>query len=52
MGRARDKLSPGLRSLPFGRFVIFYESIDGGIDVVCLLHSARDGDAQFGEPGT
>jgi toxin ParE1/3/4 len=51
MGRAREELSPGLRSFPFGRYVIFYEPIEGGIDVVRLLHSARDVDAQFGEPG-
>ncbi|MDZ7590832.1 MAG: type II toxin-antitoxin system RelE/ParE family toxin [Rubrivivax sp.] len=51
MGRSRDELSPGLRSFPFGRYVIFYEPIEDGIDVVRLLHSAREVDAQFGEPG-
>mgnify|MGYP006381028261 CR=1 FL=1 len=51
MGRARDELSPGLRSFPFGRYVIFYEPIASGIDVVRLLHSARDVDAVFGDPG-
>lgn len=51
MGRSRHELAPGLRSFPFGRHVIFYEPIEGGVDVVRLLHSARDVDAQFGEPG-
>ena len=51
MGRTRDKLAPGLCSFPFGRYVIFYAPIEGGIDVVRLLHSARDLDAQFGVPG-
>jgi toxin ParE1/3/4 len=51
MGRAREELAPGLRSFPFGRYVIFYEPIEGGIDIVRLLHSARDVDAQFGDPG-
>jgi len=51
MGCARDELSPGLRSFAFGRYVIFYEPIDKGIDAVRVLHSARDVDAQFGEPG-
>lgn len=51
MGRARDELSPGLRSFPFGRYMIFYEPIEDGVDVVRVLHSARDVDAQFGEPG-
>lgn len=51
MGRACDELAPGLRSFPFDRYVIFYQPIDGGIDVVRLLHSARDVDTQFGDPG-
>ena len=51
MGRPRDELARGLRSYPFGRYVIFYEPIEGGIDVIRLLHSARDVDAQFGDPG-
>lgn len=51
MGRAREELAPRLRSFPFGRYVIFYEPIEGGIDVVRLLHSSRDVDAQFGEQG-
>jgi len=49
MGRARDELATDLRSIPFGRYVIFYEPIDDGIDVVRVLHSARDIDAVFGE---
>lgn len=49
MGRARDELSPRLRSLPFGRYVIFYEPLGDGIDVVRVLHAARDVEAQFGK---
>ena len=49
MGRARNELAAGVRSFPFGRYVIFYEPIDNGIDVVRVLHSARDIDAAFGE---
>lgn len=45
MGQARDALSPRLRSVPFGRYVIFYEPLADGIDVVRVLHSARDIDA-------
>jgi toxin ParE1/3/4 len=52
MGRARDELSPGLRSMPVGRYVIFYEPLHDGIDVVRVLHSARDVDAQFGKDST
>ena len=49
MGRARDELAEGLRSLPMGRHVVFYVPLGDGIDVVRVLHSARDISALFGE---
>ena len=49
MGRARDELLAKLRSFPFGRYVIFYLPSEDGIDVVRVLHSARDVDTFFGE---
>ena len=48
IGRGREELAPGLRSLPFGRYVIFYRPIDEGIEVARVLHGARDVEAQFG----
>jgi len=42
LGRSREELAPGLRSFPFGRYVIFYEVIPDGIAVVRVLHGARD----------
>lgn len=48
MGRARDELAAKVRSFPFGRYVVFYVPVDDGIDVVRVLHSARDVDAVFG----
>jgi toxin ParE1/3/4 len=42
MGRARDELSPNLRSFPFGRYVIFYLALPDGIEIVRVLHGARD----------
>jgi toxin ParE1/3/4 len=47
MGRTRDELIRGLRSFPFGRYVVFYEPLPDGIDVVRILHGARDIDAIF-----
>lgn len=47
MGRARNELAPGVRSFPFGRYVVFYVLLDVGIDVVRVLHGARDVDAVF-----
>ena len=47
MGRARDELAPGIRSLAFGRYVVFFEPLPNGIDVVRVLHGSRDIDANF-----
>ncbi len=47
MGRARDELEAGLRSLPHGRYVVFFEPLHDGIDVVRVLHGSRDIDEVF-----
>ncbi|CAN5309088.1 type II toxin-antitoxin system RelE/ParE family toxin [soil metagenome] len=49
MGRDRRNLADGLRSHPFGRYVIFYMPSSDGIEVARLLHSARDIDTLFAE---
>ncbi|NTV67574.1 MAG: type II toxin-antitoxin system RelE/ParE family toxin [Chlorobaculum sp.] len=47
LGRNRPELTPGLMSYPFGRYVIFYLQISGGIEIVRVLHAARDIDSIF-----
>ena len=47
MGRARDELAPGVRSFPVGRYVVFFVPLVDGIDVIRVLHGARDIDAMF-----
>jgi toxin ParE1/3/4 len=47
IGRSRDELAPGLSSLAFGRYVVFYEVLSEGIDVLRVLHGSRDIDANF-----
>jgi len=47
IGRLRSELAPGLRSLPFGRYVAFFLAVDGGIEIVRVLHGSRDIDDQF-----
>ena len=42
IGRARRELAPGVRSFPLGRFVLFYCPTAAGIEVVRVLHGARD----------
>jgi toxin ParE1/3/4 len=47
MGLSRDELLPSLRSLPIGRYLIFYMPIDDGIQVIRVLPWMRDIDAFF-----
>ena len=42
LGRLRHELMPALRSLPVGRDVIFYLPIADGIELLRILHGARD----------
>lgn len=42
MGRTRPELMAGLLSRPYARYVVFYRAQPDGIDVVRVLHSARD----------
>ena len=41
-GRARDDLRPGLPSFAHGSYVIIYRQTAGGIEIVRVLHGARD----------
>src|SRR4051794_8888702 len=49
MGRSREELAQGLRSYPVGKYLIFYRPIDAGIEVVRVLHGARDLPSHFEE---
>jgi toxin ParE1/3/4 len=42
MGRLREELAPGLRSFPVGRYLVFYVPLSNGVDIVRVLHGARD----------
>jgi len=42
LGRKRSDLAPELRGLPVGNYVIFYRPIRNGIEVIRVLHGARD----------
>jgi len=46
-GRPRQELSTALRSSPVGRYIVFYLPLANGIEVIRVLHGARDlpGDA-------
>jgi toxin ParE1/3/4 len=42
LGRHREELAPGIQSFPFGRYIVFYRSVAGAIEIVRVLHGARD----------
>lgn len=42
LGRPRPELSPRCRSFPIGKYCIYYRPTDDGIELLRLLHSARD----------
>ena len=42
LGRLRDDLREGLRVYPCGKHLIFYFAMDGGIDIVRVLHERMD----------
>ena len=47
LGRLRPELAPEVRSFPVRGRVIFYRPIPDGIQVLRVLHGARDIPAQF-----
>jgi len=49
IGRRRPEVYPKVRSFVVGKYVIFYLPLRNGIDVVRVLHDARDIVAAFEE---
>lgn len=47
LGRPRDKLAEGLRSFPVGRYIIFFRPLAKGVEIIRVLHSARDLNTDF-----
>jgi len=48
-GRSRDELSSGLRSLPSGKYLIFYRVESDAVRVIRVIHGMRDLPAKFRE---
>lgn len=42
IGRERLELGEAIRSFPIGRYVVYYQPWSDGVDVVRVLHAARD----------
>jgi len=49
LGRPRWTIRANLRSVPLGRYVIYYWPSEDGIEVVRVLHSAMDIPRAFAE---
>ena len=47
MGRSRSELALNLRSFPAGSYAIFYRSIEGGVEILRVIHQARDITSMF-----
>ena len=48
-GKMRNELFLGLRSFPSGKYLIFYQETDFGIEIVRVIHGARDIEQAFEE---
>ena len=42
MGRARPELRADLRSLPFGAYLILYRVVEDGVEIIRVVHAARN----------
>jgi len=47
MGESRDDLMPGLRCVTIGNYVVFFRATKRGVDIVRVIHGARDFDELF-----
>ena len=47
MGRNAQELRPELRRFPFQKHVVFYHSIQQGIEIIRILHQSQDIDRVF-----
>ncbi|NBC33611.1 MAG: type II toxin-antitoxin system RelE/ParE family toxin [Alphaproteobacteria bacterium] len=47
IGRARQEIDSSVFSFPVGKYLIFYEPCDNGIDIIRILHGSRDIESQF-----
>ena len=42
IGKKRDELIPGLRSLTYKNYLIFYRTRNNDVEIIRVLHGARD----------
>jgi toxin ParE1/3/4 len=49
LGRKRDDLLLGMRAFPIERYTIFYRITKSGVEIVRVLHGARDVESIFND---
>lgn len=49
IGKERNDLLLGLRNMTTGKFIIFYQETDFGIEIVRVIHSSRNIEQIFEE---
>jgi toxin ParE1/3/4 len=47
VGRVRNEIDEGVRSLPVGSYVLFYYADEGPVGIARILHGSRDLAATF-----
>jgi toxin ParE1/3/4 len=47
MGRSREDLGPELRSFPVKNYLVLYRLMKGHVEIVRVVHTARDLKALF-----
>ena len=50
VGTIRDSTLQGLRSVPFGNYLVFFRKIKRGIEVMRIIHGARRWEREFLDP--
>jgi len=50
LGRSRDNIRPGFRSLAAGRHVIFYREAEDLVEIVRVLHDRMDLHGRLADP--
>ncbi|MBE9080165.1 type II toxin-antitoxin system RelE/ParE family toxin [Romeria aff. gracilis LEGE 07310] len=49
MGRLREELAPNLRSFPIEQYLIFYRSVEDGVEIIRILSGYQNVTALFEE---
>lgn len=51
LGRRREELGSGLRSIPVGRYIVIFRPTAGTVQIIRVLHGRRDIPTLFGGSG-